>query len=185
MCTLEVGGSSRQGGLCPETHPNHEFPRASSKTHIMENAQASYIYEAIRKYKSNSNRSKTSKHEHEGPLLGDALCQCFASLQKTACRIDADGFGISWVSVTSCSDGLADLRIKWTACASSAYSTHWRPEHSEADGQGCHEGLLRRLTRSPSSALSHPFLVGRNPPKTNYRKKSWYPYSKLSTGGPS
>ena len=38
--------------------------------------------------------------------------------------------------------------------------------------------------RSPSSALSHPFLGEGSPTKINYRTKG-YPYSSLSTGVPT
>ena len=46
------------------------------------------------------------------------------------------------------------------------------------------------LDQAPAiGALSRPFLffVGRvrDPTEIDYRKKSWYPYSNLSTGGPS
>ena len=45
--------------------------------------------------------------------------------------------------------------------------------------------LDRILTGSPSSALSHPFLVGRVPLLNQTTEKSWHPSSNLSTGGPS
>ena len=43
---------------------------------------------------------------------------------------------------------------------------------------------------SANGALSHPFLGWEGSPvplraKIDYRKKSWYPYSELSTGGPT
>ena len=45
--------------------------------------------------------------------------------------------------------------------------------------------LLATSTRSPARCPSHPFLFwGEGSPKIDYRK-SWYPYSNLSTGGPS